>query len=230
VTSAPAPPSAIDLRYCDALIFDLGGVILSLHPERTVEQMSLLYDRDARAAYTQAKQHAIFDEFERGELDEDAFRARVGKLFDAGVSIDAQRFDDAWSAMLGRIPEETLRLLYHLSKVCRLFLLSNTNTIHIERFLRDYRERHEAAHGPWSALFEVAYYSHELGMRKPEQRIFSEVLQRHDLDPDRTLFIDDHLGNIEGALLAGLRAEHHPTNASLAARFAAFVTNEDDHV
>lgn len=221
MTDSSAAPSLIDPSAFDALIFDLGGVILSLHPGRTIDQLSLLYDSDARDAYTQAKQATIFDEFERGEIDDATFRTRVDAFFERRTATAPRDFDDAWNAMLGHIPEDHLELLHHLGKKRRLFLLSNTNTIHIAQFFLDYRVRHEKAHGPWSELFEVAYYSHEMGMRKPEQRIFTELVRRHDLDPERTLFIDDHPGNIEGARLVGLRAELHPTNASLTKRFAS---------
>src|SRR5690606_31492266 len=113
-------------------------------------------------------------------------------------------FDEAWNAMLGRIPEENLLLLRSLGRTRRLFLLSNTNSIHIERFLSDYRSRHEVEHGAWHDLFEAAHYSHDLAMRKPEERIFEELIRRHDLNAKRTLFVDDNQANVESARKVGL--------------------------
>jgi putative hydrolase of the HAD superfamily len=211
------PPVPFD-SY-DAVIFDLGGVILPLRPVDTIEAFSRLFETDASAAYTQHKQDPLFDDFERGEISGAAFRDHVKLSFGVSGPLNEEQFDAAWNAMLGILPDENLRLLQTLGQHKRLFLLSNTNEIHIGQFLRDYEARHLRDYGPWSAFFEHAHYSHDMGMRKPEPRIFQALIDRHRLTPSRTLFFDDHPSNISGAETCGLRALFHPTNTSLGARF-----------
>jgi glucose-1-phosphatase len=52
--------------------------------------------------------------------------------------------------------------------------------------------------------FEKVYYSHEMGMRKPEEAIFNFILKKHDLSPRRTLFVDDKKENTDAAAALGI--------------------------
>src|SRR5690606_21232445 len=181
---------------------------------------STLLGMDARSLYTQGRQDHLFDQFERGEITEAEFRAGLPALAQLkSDDINPAHFDDAWNAMLGVIPDENLRFLKALAEKKRTFLLSNTNSIHIRRFLSDYQERHAVEHGAWGSLFEAVHYSHDLKMRKPEARIFSALIERHQLTPERTVFIDDNQDNIQAARALGLIAVLHPTNAPLPTRF-----------
>lgn len=211
---------AITLESFDSVIFDLGGVIVTLTPEDTVQSLSALFSIDAGELYSQAKQLRLFDELERGEISNDEFRKGVARLAGCTKEIDCVSFDTAWNAMLGSIPKENLELIKHLSSRKRVFLLSNTNGIHIDCFLDAYNKEHAATFGHWETLFEVAHYSHEIRMRKPEPRIFEKLVEEHQLAPQRTLFIDDNRKNVEVARTLGLRGVHHPTNAPLAERFS----------
>ncbi len=200
----------------DAIIFDLGGVILPLFPDATVRAFSKLFERDASTVYTQTKQAGLFDELERGEITADEFRQGVCAHFERNVS--APQLDDAWNAMLGSLPEAHLTFLRTLGSERRAFVLSNTNEIHVARFHADLdRDYGDAAR--FSECFERVHYSHDLKMRKPEPRVFSAVVEMHDLDPARTVFLDDNHANVEAALSIGLQALHHPTNAPLVERF-----------
>jgi len=209
------------LRNYDAIIFDLGGVILPLDYGKTTNGLTELYGDDASHLYTQAKQNDLFDRFERGEVSSAGFRSELcGLLAPSSVKEPtAGAVDAAWNALLGTLPDAHLRFLKELGRSKRVFLLSNTNEIHIRKFLDDYQDRHESEHGPWAALFERAYYSHEIGQRKPESRIYQGLIDAHGLTPGRTLFLDDNPDNVRGALEVGLDAHHHPSNLPLPARF-----------
>jgi FMN phosphatase YigB (HAD superfamily) len=108
--------------------------------------------------------------------------------------------------MLLDLPAERLALLRSLRASKRLFLLSNTNVIHVEAFEHEARSAHGVS--GLADFFEAAYYSCDVGMRKPEGRIFRMVLESNGLDPSETIFIDDSPQHIEGARLAGLNAYH----------------------
>lgn len=216
----PAQPAPLDPTSYDNIIFDLGGVLLPLDFGRTVEQLGLVLRGDARALYTQVKQATVFDQLERGEIEAETFRRAVLESAHLTPTPELnQSLDDAFNAMLGTLPREHLAFLKKLKQEKRTFLLSNTNEIHLSRFLDDYEREHLGEHGPWDALFHQAHYSHLLGMRKPELRIFEALLTRHDLEPGRTLFLDDNEDNIRAAREVGLLAVHHPTNAPLLPRF-----------
>jgi putative hydrolase of the HAD superfamily len=74
-----------------------------------------------------------------------------------------------------------------LSTKYRLFLLSNTDAIHIETF----EEKNGATFIVILQLLWKVYFSFEIGMRKPNSEIYNYVLNEHDLQAKRTLFIDD---------------------------------------
>ena len=221
-------PTPISIAELDAIIFDLGGVLLQLNYRATVHELSTLFEQDVAGLYAQAKQDAVFDAFERGEIDPSTFHQRlIGLLPERSAEFLEQlaktnlaaAVDTAWNKMLLNIPGENLELLSKLKGKLRVYLLSNTNQIHLERFLDDYAKEHLLQHGPWQDHFHATYYSHLLGQRKPEARIYQRVLAEQGLDPGRTLFIDDNHENLAGARAVGIKTIHHPTNAALAGRF-----------
>jgi putative hydrolase of the HAD superfamily len=123
-----------------------------------------------------------------------------------GPDLKDRQIDACWNAMLGSIPAERMQLIEELRMRYRVFLLSNTNTIHVPAFLsivaaenkiKDFRQE-----------FDGCYFSCELGQRKPEAAIFHRVLKETFATPERTLFVDDSIQHVEGARKAGLPAEH----------------------
>lgn len=203
----------------DAIIFDLGGVILPLDPGASIAAFTKLLGLNASDLYTQTRQVDLFDRFERGEVNGVHFRQELVSLGRAKAPSETA-LDSAWNAMLGSIPAQNLDLLFQLKQRKRTFVLSNTNEIHVARFLADYERDHGSARTAFSDHFEAVHFSHDLGMRKPEERIFVEVLGRHGLVPERTLFIDDNPENVAAAARVGILARHHTTNSPLAEAFA----------
>jgi glucose-1-phosphatase len=219
VTLTASAPYVLPPDSYDALLFDLGGVILPLNYGATIARLSELLARDAREIYQETVQSPLFDGFERGEADAVAFRARLRRESHSSAQLSDADIDLAFNAVLGHIPDEHLSLLTRLRETTRTFLLSNTNSIHIEQFRTHYAERHLAKFGPFSELFEQDYYSHELGLRKPDPASFHHILNAHQLEPTRTVFIDDNEHNVSAARALGMQAILHPRNASLAGYF-----------
>ncbi len=186
------------------IIFDLGGVILNLDYSRTISAFAQLGVRDFQSSYSQLLQTGLFDDYERGEITSQDFRDGIRKAFKIEVS-DTQ-IDTAWNAMLLDLPNERLELLRELGKAKRIVLLSNTNEIHIRQFSKALSLEHGLS--DLSGYFLKLYYSFEMGMRKPEQRIFQHVLDEQGFDPSETLFIDDSPQHIEGARKVGLHVYH----------------------
>lgn len=218
MSEAAATNEPILLSDFDAFIFDLGGVILPLNYGATVDALSRLLGIDASGIYTQAKQSDLFDRFERGEIEAEEFRQTLVQQSGANRAFPSSALDDAWNALLGSVPQENLDLLRRLGTKKRIFLLSNTNELHLACFKSDFARDH-AQSLPFDSYFERAYYSHEMGARKPEARIYQHLINEHGLPASRTLFLDDNPDNVEGARQTGLVARLHVSNSSLPARF-----------
>jgi glucose-1-phosphatase len=204
----------------DAVLFDLGGVILELDYGRTMAEFSKLLGRDATHLYRETAQNPLFDQFERGEISAPEFRDALRALLGA-PNISAAALDQAWNGIIGEFPRVHLDLLRELRGQTRTLLLSNTNEIHLEYFIREFSRVWGAEFGHFDELFEVAYYSHQVGMRKPEARVFEHVLRQHGLAPERVLFLDDNHHNVAAARALGIDARLHERNAPLAPYFGS---------
>ena len=191
----------MDLSGIKNIIFDLGGVILNIRYQNALEAFQKLSTSQQTIAFTQQKQSRLFDEYETGRISDQAFREGLRQHYEIEAS-DAE-IDAAWNAMLLDIPAERITLLQALSQKYRLFLLSNTNAIHLVHFTRLVAEGF--AIPSLDSLFEKTYYSHLIGQRKPDAPVFEHILNRHQLNRRETLFIDDSIQHIEGARQVGLQ-------------------------
>lgn len=186
------------------IIFDLGGVILNIDYALTIAAFKRLGAPAFDKEYTQAAQSMLFDSFERGEISETHFRTEL--CHQLGLHLSDMELDRAWNAMLLDLPKERLSLLSSLNASRRIFLLSNTNSIHVRCFERSINDVHGL--NDLTSVFERTYYSCEVGMRKPEERIFQMLLEVNGLDAQDTVFIDDSYQHIKGARKVGLHAYH----------------------
>ncbi|MBL0340622.1 MAG: HAD-IA family hydrolase [Bacteroidetes bacterium] len=94
-----------------------------------------------------------------------------------------------------------------------MFLLSNTNRIHIAAFSKIIEKQY--GFQKFEALFEKIYYSCNVGMRKPNAEIFDLVVRENNLNLSETLFIDDSPQHVEGARSYGLTALHLQNNSKV---------------
>jgi glucose-1-phosphatase len=186
------------------IIFDLGAVIINIDFQYTFEAFAKLCNTDILTLIKKFRDLRIFERYEVGEFDDEQFRNFIRKelnpeLSDAGI-------DKAWNALLLDIPLKRIELLKKLSKSFRLFLLSNTNNIHIVEVNKILHETSRL--NKLDLLFEKVYYSYDIRLAKPDVKIYEHVLQENNLIAAETLFIDDNLDNIKGAEKAGLRTLH----------------------
>ena len=121
------------------IIFDLGGVILNLDYSKTVEEFNKIGFFNFEKVYNQKKQSKIFDDFEKGEISNDKFISLIQQS--EKLKIDENDFINAWNAMLLEIPKERIEFIKKLKKDYNIFLLSNTNEIHIKKFEADLRKK-----------------------------------------------------------------------------------------
>jgi putative hydrolase of the HAD superfamily len=181
------------------LIFDFGDVFINLD-KAVVPSGILKYGKSPE----DARLIEVANHYEKGEISSENFVTKVCTILgehrpEAIVSL--------WNSMILDFPEERLTFIEQLreSKSYRLFLLSNTNDLHIKHVEETMgHSRYER----FKNCFEGFYLSHELGMRKPDSEIFQFILNSNHLEPQETLFIDDTLEHILSAGTLGIQTWH----------------------
>jgi glucose-1-phosphatase len=186
----------------EAIIFDLGGVLLNLDYDLTEKAFISLGMTNFGESYSQLQQTHLFDRYEIGEISSFHFVNRLLDLLPPGTT--ANQVVHAWNAMILDFPVERLQFLEELSKKHRLFLLSNTNDLHIDAVRRALEKT--VGHKNLEQYFEKTYFSSAIGMRKPNTEIFEFVCSENKLDPAKTIFIDDSPQHVEGAKSTGIEA------------------------
>ena len=184
-----------------AIIFDLGGVLLNLDFNKTFDLFEKMGIPDFPGYFHQSHSNPLFAQLEKGEIKPAAFYNAFKEATD--ITTTNADIETAWNAMLLDFRLESIKYLQSLQGQYRLFLLSNTNQIHLEAFRMTYHQTF-GNHG-FDDHFEKAWYSHELGHRKPHPSCYTHVLKLGGLHAAETLFIDDTLKNIEGAKAVGLQ-------------------------
>jgi len=183
------------------IIFDFGGVLLNIDTDQAVMSFKKIGLVDPNIVKKEYQTNGLFDRLEKGTISADQFRLEIREHIKGEVS--DEQIDTAWNSMLLDLPYERLVMLEKLKKNHRIFLLSNTNIIHWEAYMGMIKEKHKVC---LSDFFEKDYYSHNMGLRKPDTKIYTTVLESEGLVPSDTLFIDDMYANYKAAKLVGMQA------------------------
>lgn len=188
------------MKKIKAIIFDFGGVILNIDYNRTKQEFLKLGIKNIDNFYSQKKQTNIFNLIEKGKITEKDFLKQIKKQTKDST---LNQIICAWNSMLLDLPKERLNLIASLKKKYQIYLLSNTNVIHIEYLTKILSQ------DSWKEfynLFDKIYFSYEIGMRKPDFEIFEYVLRKEKLTSREVLFIDDSPQHIEAAKKLGIHA------------------------
>lgn len=194
------------------IIFDLGGVIIDIDPQRSFQAISNFSLGNKGHEQQLSLDTQLFINYEKGLIDNDAFREGIRKLT-GNTSVKDEEIDEAWNLMLLQIPLERLQILEKLNNRYNTFVLSNTNAIHVNAFNQIIQKNSGKA--TINHYFNKVYYSHELKLRKPEPEIYQYVIEDMKLSSGDTLFIDDRLENIEAASASGLQTFHVQTGKGI---------------
>jgi glucose-1-phosphatase len=186
------------------IIFDLGGVILDIDYQKTIDSFRKLGFQDFDTQYTQAKQNGLFDDFEIGKISSEAFISSL--RIHLPENITETQIEAAWNAMLLDWKQDKIDFLKSIQSKYQLFLFSNTNSIHKKYFEQTLKE--QIGLKSLDELFTNSYYSHEFGKRKPHPESFQAILNENQIIAAETLFVDDSIQHIEGAKQIGLHTIH----------------------
>lgn len=161
----------------EAIIFDLGDVFLNLNHQASVDAFKKLglnaWTDDLKAA-------AIL--FETGKMDELQFMETIQKYLPNANLVEIR---EAWNAIIGDFPLERLEFLEKLQNKYDIFLLSNTNPTHIDKF--EHRVGLTFAR-EFYAHFNKIYFSYEIKERKPDAAVFNLILKQNNLSPKKDAF------------------------------------------
>jgi len=177
------------------IIFDFGDIFINLDKQGTYKAMA-----DLGVTKITEEMITVYQNYEKGFMTTNAFI----QFFHEKFRIPNDKLVTAWNAVMLDFPRERLDFLKKLaaSKKYRLFLLSNTNDLHIkwvqnslgENFYNDFKN-----------CFEQFYLSHEINFRKPDLNIYEFVLNENNLIASETLFVDDLQENTDAAATLGIQ-------------------------
>ena len=183
------------------IVFDLGGVLLNIDYNKTENAFKQLGFLNFNEMYSQYSADMLFSDLEMGKISNDHFYER---MLEAGKGkLSKEQITTAWNAMLLTFRMPSLVFLEELSKKYNLYLLSNTNAIHLEAFNEIFSR--ETGQSSLDAYFTKAYYSNHIGFRKPNEDVFQFILEDAGIKAEETLFIDDSYNNIETAQRMGFK-------------------------
>lgn len=190
-------------KQAEAVVFDLGAVILNIDPQLSVDQFTKLGVPDLFGFLFGTEEHQYFEDFERGRHTPEQFRAHVA--LSSGITASDEVFDAAFNAMLLDFPLQRIQAVQRCAKSVPTFLLSNTNEIHYQHYA------HRLAHAGVACLDDLfcsAFFSHRVGMRKPDDEIYQYLIAQIGIPAHKILFLDDNQRNIEAANRNGIRTIH----------------------
>ena len=177
----------------DAIIFDFGDVFINLDKQATMDGL-----KNLGISHWNEDLDQLNMQYEVGAISGDDFLNGIQKHTN-NASIEDIR--EAWNSILADFPLYRLEFLQMLSSKYRLFLLSNTDAIHIDTFEQ---KTGTSFYSDFYQCFEKIYFSFEIGMRKPNPEVYTFVLDQNGLQAKQTLFIDDKKENTDAAQALGL--------------------------
>ena len=190
------------MKKCKAIIFVLGAVILNINYQNTIDEFTKLGVNNAATLYSKKVQTNLFNQIETGMISSNEFLKALQK---ETKNANINQVEKAWNAMLLDLPEKRLQLIKKLKNNHSVYLLSNTNAIHIDAIKKQLGNRKWLA---FCKLFDKMYLSHELGLRKPDVKIFEYILKEQKLKAEEVFFIDDSPQHIAGAKKIGIHCHH----------------------
>jgi glucose-1-phosphatase len=178
----------------DGIIFDLGGVLVNIDFARVFSVWASYAKTDIEHIKSRYNFDKYYEAHERGEISQlEYFSSLRGSL---EIDITDEQFSDGWNSIFGEEIADITPILQKLSQKRPLFILTNTNTIHQKVW--------ENRYANLLSNFKQIFVSSDIGLRKPEPKIFKYVSENTGIDLKRLVFFDDMLENVTGARNVGI--------------------------
>lgn len=194
----------MDFSNIKNIIFDLGNVVIDIDFDLTYAAFGKLMGVNLEEATRRMDELRVYDRVERGEFSDEQF----SEFLKEGLGLDNSHAEiiEAWNSLLLDLPAERVDLIQDLNVKYGVFCLSNTSNPHIVEC--NHRLKASTGIGDLKHIFDTAYLSYEIQMRKPDSEIYEFVLRDIDTKPEETLFLDDNLDNIKAAQALGINTIH----------------------
>lgn len=182
------------------IIFDFGGVIVTIDQQQAVRRFEEIGLKNAAECLDPYTQSGIFGDLEEGKITAEEFRVELSDMAGKELTFDDCKY--AWTGYCKGLPKRNLQALRELkAKGYRLILLSNTNP-----FMMDWAdsEYFDGMGNPVSSYFDSMYRSYEVKMMKPDEKFFHYVIDAEKINMDETLFVDDGPRNVAVAERIGI--------------------------
>lgn len=182
------------------IIFDMGGVIITLDNEEAGKRFVALGLENFNELMNPYKQNGINGDLEEGKLTEEEYRKEMSRMLGRVVTFEELRH--CWLGYVKEVPANKLKVLRDLKeKGYRVVLLSNTNP-YMSSFT-DSEDFSGDGH-PIGDYFDAMYRSYEVKYMKPDESFFRYVLSKERVFPEETLFVDDGPRNVAAASELGI--------------------------
>jgi putative hydrolase of the HAD superfamily len=189
------------------ILFDLGAVIIPIDFNKTFQSFSTLSGIPVSSIGTMYQLHQvdIFQPFEKGHTGNAFFLNQVRELLSLPSTISDLQITRAWNDLLLPIPPERIERLKTLRKKHSLYLLSNTNPIHITEVHRILYKSTGVPH--LEELFEQTFYSYDMNALKPTKEFYNYVLKNINKSASDCYFMDDNKENVSGAIHCNIASD-----------------------
>lgn len=184
-----------------AVVFDFGNVIINIDVEKTILAFSELTFKSQTRIKQLFADAEVFKKYETGFYSDDEFRDVIRQIL--SYPLNDQEIDQAWNALLLDVPKKRLDFLESLKMKYPIYLLSNTNNIHIEQCKNYFRTKFGIAN--FETIFNETFLSYKMGLWKPDYKIYDAVINKIGLKPQEVLFLDDNQDNIDAASDLGIQ-------------------------
>ncbi len=188
----------IEIRRIDVLLFDMGGVVVSLHPYRVFEHWSRASGIDTSIFVPKWSIERCYKDYETGKC---SFRELASALeVQLGISMELEDWRTGWNALVGKAIPDVFELVNRLADVRPAYCYTNSNPEHESIWGSRLREELQ--------VFKEVFNSSTTGLRKPDVEAYVDVADRMNCPPKNVLFLDDNRLNVEGAKKCGMQAIH----------------------
>lgn len=194
----------MELTGIQNLVFDMGGVIVSVDPGSASQKFAKLTGITRDIIRSWVAEDETFRNYDRGKISEKEFFESVNELLSSELS--AKELKEVWASVIVEISPQSVNFLKKLANSFDLYLLSNTNPTHLAKV----NELLKKATGEKSiaSLFKKSYFSFETGLLKPDPEAYRYLIEDAGIKPSQTLLIDDAQEHIKAANKEGWHTLH----------------------
>ena len=186
------------------IIFDLGNVLYDIDFVKMNKVFNEFHVQNFEQYFTLSQSHSLFLDLEKGFVQPESFYDGFRAISNSDLT--NEQIKEGWNALLVGFRPQSINWVKAHQNQFDTFLYSNTNQIHYDHFIPEFER--EVADYPFESLFQTPYYSHKMGMRKPDPVSFTYILEKEGLVAGETLFVDDNEPNILAAASVGLKVLH----------------------